>query len=47
MRRIVRMKFQQNPALREALLDTGNLCLINGGKGKRYLLGREYHHLEG
>jgi len=35
MRRIVRMKFQQNPALREALLDTGDLYLINGAKGKK------------
>ena len=35
MCRIVRMKFQQNPTLRGALLDTGDLYLINGGKGNK------------
>ena len=35
MREIVRLKFLQNPELRERLLATGSRCLIDGGKGKK------------
>ena len=35
MRRIVRLKFLQNPSLQGALLGTGDLYLINGSRGKK------------